>query len=63
MTKQKALMMMLEIINECQTSGGSCRNCAFSSGPNCMASAGNDVPENWHINDKVYEWTRGKENE
>ena len=63
MTKTDALLMMLQIIQECRahtTDNGGCRECALGCGPNCLVSAGNDIPTDWLITHKVYEWTKGE---
>ena len=57
MTKQKALLSVLKIINECDKhseENGSCKECPFAiDGVTCMASGGNDIPHTWHIKDKI----------
>lgn len=62
MTKTDGLLMMLQITQECRehTDNGGCRECALGCGPNCLISAGNDIPTDWLITHKVYEWTKGE---
>ena len=59
MTKQKAVLLALKIIDECNMhseENGSCRGCPFSmNGASCMVSEGNDIPHNWNIKDKLRE--------
>lgn len=58
MTKQKAVLMMLQIVAECQENsqdGKGCRYCAFGSGTRCLVSDGNNIPTDWLINERVYE--------
>ena len=64
MTRQKAVLMMLEIVKECQENSGDekgCRTCIFGCGKNCLVSGGNDIPTDWLINDKIYELLAEKE--
>lgn len=63
MTKQKALLMMMEIVAECSehsNEGNSCTECPFGSGVNCLLSAGNDIPTDWRINETVRRWLEGE---
>ena len=63
MTKQKAVLMMLEIVKECQENSADekgCRTCIFGCGNSCLASDGNTIPTDWLINDKIYELLAGK---
>ena len=58
MNRQKAILMMLQIVAECQDNGAEdrgCRTCAFGCGSRCLAADGNAIPTDWLINDKVYE--------
>ena len=60
MTKRHALMIALEIMNECENYQDSCGDCIFSDkglkGGNCMLSDGNDIPKHWHLNQRINEW-------
>ena len=61
MTRTEALLMMLQMVEECKThsgDAGGCMECPFGCGANCLASDGNDTPETWLVADKVYEWTK-----
>lgn len=61
MTKAKALKIMLQIIYECskhESTDTSCTECPFGNGGRCMVSAGNDVPPEWNINEKIRELMR-----
>ena len=55
MTKIKAVMMILEIVNECLNNeqNGQCRDCVFGNKNTCLVSGGNDIPTQWEINDKM----------
>jgi hypothetical protein len=59
MTKLEAIRIMLEIVTECDkydTEGGNtCRNCPFGHEDTCLVSAGNDIPHDWQIKDKLRE--------
>lgn len=54
MTKERALVMALKIVNECREYGndGRCRQCPFNIG-GCIVGNGNDIPEEWHVNEVV----------
>ena len=58
MTKTDALLMMLQMVQECRTHSddGGCRHCPFGCGKHCLASDGNDIPSSWLVTEKVYEW-------
>ena len=64
MKKTKAILMMLEIVNECETMGaenGACKECVFGTNEGrCLVSNGNDIPSDWEVNKKVREWMGGK---
>lgn len=57
MTKLEAIRIMLEIVTECDkhdSEGNSCKTCPFGSDEgSCMASAGNCIPHDWDIKDKL----------
>ena len=59
MTKLEAIRIMLEIVTECDkydTEGGNtCNTCPFGHEGTCLVSAGNDIPHDWHIKDKLRE--------
>lgn len=59
MTKTDALLMMLQMVQECRKhmDDGGCRECVFGYGQHCLASNGNSIPNDWLVADKVYEWT------
>lgn len=64
MTKIQALRMMLDIVEECNKNserGDGCRECAFGCGTHCLVANGNDIPSDWLITKKVYEWMKGDE--
>ena len=66
MTKTDALLMMLQMVQECRTHSddGGCRHCPFGCGKHCLASDGNDTPSSWLVTEKVYEWmAEGSEKE
>ena len=53
MTKQKAVLMTLEIIAECKEhnpENDSCNGCPLGKGGRCLVSGGNDLPTDWNIN-------------
>lgn len=52
MTRSDAVLMMLQIISECNKhteDGTSCHGCPFGKGPECMASGGGEIPTEWRI--------------
>lgn len=60
MTKLEAIRIMLEIVTECDKydseGGNTCKICPFVNGEGlCMVSAGNDIPHDWNIKDKLRE--------
>ena len=60
MTKLEAIRIMLEIVTECDkhdTEGGNtCTTCPFGNDKGyCLVSAGNDIPHDWQIKDKLRE--------
>lgn len=58
MTKLEAIRIMLEIVTECDKTdaeGGGCKTCPFGHENECLASAGNDIPHDWNIKDKLRE--------
>ena len=60
MTKLEAIRLLLGIVNECDKydseGGNTCRTCVFGDkNGGCLASAGNDIPHDWHIKDKLRE--------
>ena len=64
MTRQKSVLMMLQIVAECQENsqdGKGCRYCAFGCGPHCLVSDGNNIPTDWLINDKIHELVKEKD--
>ena len=59
MTKQKALMIMLAVIDECQKHNDTqwnCQECVFGKASRCLVSGGNDIPTDWLVNEKICEW-------
>lgn len=59
MTKLEAIRIMLKIVTECDkhdSESCSCASCPFGNSEGyCMVSAGNDIPHNWNIKDKLRE--------
>lgn len=58
MTKLEAIRIMLEIVTECDkydSEGGTCNTCPFGHEGTCLVSAGNDIPHDWNIKDKLRE--------
>ena len=51
MTKEKALIMALKIIETCRQYGneGRCLDCPFSYRGDCLVSPGNCIPTEWPI--------------
>ena len=64
MTKEHALLIALEIINECKTHEDSCGDCIFSDkglkNGNCLLSDGNDIPKYWSLRQRIDEWMGGE---
>ena len=58
MTKLEAIKIMLEIVTECDkhnTEGNYCIECPFAHEHTCLVSAGDDIPHDWSIKDKLRE--------
>jgi len=57
MTRVKALMLLLKIVEECEKhdgeENGGCQSCPFGSGGMCMASGGTDIPNTWNVKAKI----------
>ena len=57
MTRQKAVMAALKLINECDKhseENGSCRECPLAlNGNQCLVSGGNDIPHLWLLKEKL----------
>ena len=54
MTREKALILALKIVDVCKTYGGEdrCRQCPFNiSG--CIATDGNNVPSDWRTGELI----------
>lgn len=65
MTKEKALVMALRIVEICQEYGASnsCRQCPFNIG-GCIVTDGNNTPEEWYASELITQMVlRHKEDE
>ena len=68
MTKERALVMALRIVEVCQEYGseGKCTQCPFNIG-GCIVANENDIPEEWHAIEVITSAVKGykekKENE
>lgn len=60
MTKEKALLMALEIIDQCKTNEDQCLLCPFNF-RGCIVGNGGDVPTYWHAREVVSEAVRAAE--
>ena len=54
MTKEKALLMALEIVDHCKTNEDQCLQCPFNF-HGCIVGTGNDTPAYWHAREVVNE--------
>lgn len=54
MTREKALIMALKIVDTCKTYGNQdrCLQCPFNI-KGCIVSSGNDIPTDWRTSDVV----------
>lgn len=61
MTREKAFMMALEIIDQCKQHGeGYCTVCPFNF-HGCIVGTGNDIPADWHAREVVNEVMKASE--
>ena len=54
MKRSEAILYMLQIVATCNAQtrdGNGCTTCPFGNGPHCLASAGQDIPSDWRIED------------
>ena len=61
MTKEKALLMALEIIDQCKTNGDQCLQCPFNF-CGCIVGNGGDTPAYWHAREVVAETVKAAKN-
>ena len=54
MTREKALMLALKIVNTCKTYGNAdrCLQCPFNV-KGCLVTDGNNVPSDWRASDII----------
>ena len=54
MTREKALMMALKIVNICKTYGneGRCKQCPFNI-KGCIITDGNNIPSDWRAGEII----------
>lgn len=54
MTREKALIIALKIVNTCKKYGNEdrCRQCPFNI-KGCIVSGGNEIPTDWRTSDVV----------
>lgn len=65
MTREKALILALKIVDTCKTYGGMdrCRQCPFNVG-GCFVTDGNNIPTDWRASELIRTIEiSGKENE
>jgi hypothetical protein len=50
MTKEKALIMALKIVDNCKTYGNEdrCKQCPFNT-KGCIVTDGNNIPTDWRV--------------
>lgn len=60
MTKERALVMALKIVEVCKEYGNDdrCKQCPFNLG-GCIATDGNNVPSDWRVEDLISKVVRG----
>ena len=54
MTKEKALILALKIVNACKIYGNEdrCKQCPFNVN-GCIVTDGNNIPEDWRASDLI----------
>lgn len=54
MTKEKALILALKIVDACKRYGGEsrCKQCPFNVN-GCIVTDGNNIPEDWRASDLI----------
>ena len=54
MTREKALMMALKIVNTCKKYGNEdrCKQCPFNI-KGCIVTDGNNIPSDWRASDVI----------
>ena len=54
MTREKALILALKIVDVCKTYGGEdrCRQCPFNVN-GCIVTDGNNIPADWRVSELI----------